>query len=309
MAMTIFVAVIGGSILLFAATLALVVLNWSEKTLTPFLSILMVGTATTLAALLVTLKESTIESAFATSVVLDTNDGAPPLIIPDASSPKLTSRLSELSSLGRPAINRDGKTVITVQKPTDEAERFTFCSELLQYRIIHFIEELQRGGWTAGMRFGASIATVRKPMRLSALQDYPGKTFLSVVASNRFSDSDMERFRWEHGHVPLPKKTMVSLIHVPTSPTTGVEKFIVRFKKPLFFQIDFLIEPLLATGMSVLPPGLVLPPEIAARSQTYQFQVTMHATFDKVTAGNSQTQEYKDWANWLFSGLQEELKD
>jgi len=31
MAMTIFVAVIGGSILLFAATLALVVLNWSEK--------------------------------------------------------------------------------------------------------------------------------------------------------------------------------------------------------------------------------------------------------------------------------------
>ena len=56
MATTIFVAAIGGSALLFVATVALVVLNWSEKTLTPFLSILMVGTATTLAALLVTLK-------------------------------------------------------------------------------------------------------------------------------------------------------------------------------------------------------------------------------------------------------------
>ena len=86
MTMVVFVAVIGGSALLFAATLALVILNWSQKILTPFLSILMSGTATTLAALLVTLKESSIESAFATSVVLDTGEGAPPFIIPDASS-------------------------------------------------------------------------------------------------------------------------------------------------------------------------------------------------------------------------------
>jgi hypothetical protein len=306
---SIFVAAIGGSVLLFAATLALVILNWSEKTLTPFLSILMVGTATTLAALLVTLKESSIESAFATSVVLDISEGAPAFIIPDANSPKLTSRLSELSMLGRPAINRDGKTVITVQKPTTEGERFTFCSELIQYRIFHIIEELQRGGWTAGMKFGTSTATVSRPMKLSKLQDYPGKTFLSVVASNHFSDSDRERFRWEHGHIPLPKNTTVSLIHIPTSPTTGVEKFIVRFEKPLYFRIDFLIEPLVGTGMGILPAGLVLPSESAARCQTYQFQVTMRATFEKITAGNAQTQEYKDWANWLFSGLKDKLTD
>ena len=61
--------------------------------------------------------------------------------------------------------------------------------------------------------------------------------------------------------------------------------------------------------MGILPPGLALSPELAAHTQTYQFQVTMHANFDKVTAGNSQTQEYKDWANWLFSGLQDDLKD
>lgn len=146
-------------------------------------------------------------------------------------------------------------------------------------------------------------------MKLSSLQDYPGKTFLSVVASNRFSDSDMERFGWEHGHIPLPKNTTVGLIHIATSQAAGVEKFVVRLDKPLFFRIDFVIEPLLATGMGILPAGLVLPPESAARSQTYQFRVTMQATFEKITAGNSQTQEYKDWANWLFSGVKDTLSD
>ena len=59
--------------------------------------------------------------------MFDTSDGAPTFIVPDASSPKLTSRLSEFARLGRPAVNRDGKTVITVQKPTSDGERFTFC--------------------------------------------------------------------------------------------------------------------------------------------------------------------------------------
>ena len=67
MATTIFATAIGGFVLLLAATITLVVLNWSEKTLAPVLSIALVGTATTLATVLLSLKESTLESAFATS--------------------------------------------------------------------------------------------------------------------------------------------------------------------------------------------------------------------------------------------------
>jgi len=70
-----------GFLLLAAATGTLVAMNWSEKTLTPALSILLVGTATTLVAVVVQLKESRVESAFATSVVLDINAGGPPMAV------------------------------------------------------------------------------------------------------------------------------------------------------------------------------------------------------------------------------------
>lgn len=302
-ATAIFVAAFGGFILLLGATVALVILNWSEKTLAPVLSILVVGTATTLAAVLISLKETMIESAFTTSIVFDTADGAPAMIIPDSNSPKVSSRLAEFVRLGRPAINRDGKTIITVQRPTNAEEKFRFCGELLQYRLLRAVQRLQRGGWRVGQLFGASTATVIKPMKLSNIQDYPGTAFLSVVANNRFSESDMERFEWEHGHFPLPKNTSVSLIHSASS------QFILRFKKPLFFQLDFVVEPLGATGMGVLPSGLTLAPELTSRCETYQFQVTMRANFEKLTAGNSQTQEYKDWANWLFLRLRDDLGD
>ena len=87
------------------------------------------------------------------------------------------------------------------------------------------------------------------------------------------------------------------------------EKFVLRLKKPLFFQIDFIVEPLGGTGMGVLPPDLRLDPDVAARSETFQFQITMRGTFERLTAGNSQTQEYKDWADWLFAGVKDKLSD
>jgi hypothetical protein len=309
MATMIIVTAVVGFVLLLIATIALVILNWSEKTLAPALSILLVGVASTLAAVLISLRGSTIESAFSTSVVLDTMEGAPPFLIPDPNNPKLTDRLSELSVLGTPAINRDGKTVITIQRPKNDDERFSFCGELIQYQLLRTIEKLQRGGSGVGMVYGASVATVRKPMRLSKIQDYPGKTFLRVIASNRFSDSDMERFWWDHGHFPLPQNSKVTFIHLASSPTTGTEKHIVRLEKPLFFDIDFVVEPLGATSAGVLPKGLTMAPALATRCQTYQFQITMRAIFKKITAGSWQTQEYKDWANWLFSGVRAELGD
>jgi hypothetical protein len=311
MASIIIAAAVGGFVLLLAATIALVVLNWGEKTRAPVYSILVVGTATMLAAVMVSLKESTVESVFSTSIVLDTAEGAPPLILPDPNNLKLSSRLSEFARIGRPAINRDGKTIITIQKPSNEGERFTFCGELLQYRLFQIIEKLQRGGWIAGQQFGASFSSVTKPLKLSNAEDYPaaGRTILEIVSANRFSNSDMEQFFWRNRRVRLPKGTKVDFIHVASSPATGTEKYIIRLQKPLFFSIEFEVAPLLGTGIGVPPKGLLLAPELVARWETYQFQVTMRAVFEKITAGNWQTQEYKDWANSLFTGVRDDLAD
>lgn len=307
---TIIIAIgIAGFGLLFVATVALVALNWSERTLAPVLSILLVGTATTLATVLVTLKGSTIESAFPTSVVLDTNQGAPLFVILNQTNPKLTSRLAELATLGRPVVNRDGKAVSTIATPASVGDRFSFSGELLQYQLVKIIEKVQRGGWTAGMVFGSSAATINNPMKLSSSQDYSKEALLSAVASNRFSQSDMERFHWEHGRLPLPKNTTLTLVHSVPSASTGTEKYIVSLEKPMFFQINFVIEPLIGTGPGILPKGLDVDPQIAANCETYQFRITTQARFEKITAGNSQTQEYKDWAAWLFAAVKDNLGD
>jgi hypothetical protein len=308
MATVIIVAASVGFLLLFSATFALVLLNWSEKTLTPVLSIALVGTATTLAAVGVGLKSTKVESAFTISVVLDTVAGTPPFLNVDPNNTRLSDRLSDFLRLGQPAINQNGKTVVTIQKPNDEGERFTFCGELLQYYLLRTIRSLQRGGWKAGMHYGTSMASLTNPMKLSNTQDYPGNSFLGVLAANRFSNSDMERFEWEGLNFPLPKDTKVTLIHLP--PGEGVEKFIVRLAKPQFFVIDFTVEPLLGTGLGILPKGVsTTPPEEAARCETYQFRITMLGTFEWITAGNRQTQEYKDWVAWMFSNLQDRIGD
>lgn len=102
----------------------------------------------------------------------------------------------------------------------------------------------------------------------------------------------------------------MTLIHLPPSSTKSTEKFIVRLEKARFFVIDFTVEPLLATGMGIFPKGVsVTEPEVAGRCQTYQFQVTMQAAFEWITAGNQQTREYKDWASWLFSNLEDRMGD
>jgi hypothetical protein len=310
----ILIPAIVGALLVFASTIALVVLNWSEKTFAPVLSILLVGTATTLAAVLVSLKESTSESTFVTSVVFDKVDGAPAWIEFDPSSPKITSHLSESFRLGRPSIPVNGRAVSTIQKPTSAGERFAFCGELLQYQLLRTIEKLQRGGWEVRYSSGTSITTASKPVRLSRTQDYPGESFLSVVAVNRFSKSEIEQFAWKHGHLPLPPGTKVAFTHEASSLFTGHEKYVLRLKKPLFFLIDFVVEPIVTTGTGEpptgwLPPGVRLAPDLAGRCQTYTFWITMRATFDRVTAGNSQTQEYKDWADGLFSRVRDELSD
>lgn len=60
-----------GFALLFTVTIVLVLLNRSEKVLAPVLSILLVGTATTLATVFAILKASKKEASFVTSVVFD----------------------------------------------------------------------------------------------------------------------------------------------------------------------------------------------------------------------------------------------
>ena len=87
-----------------------------------------------------------------------------------------------------------------------------------------------------------------------------------------------------------------------------MEKYIIRLEKPLFFTIDVVIEPLGGVTGKV-PNGIVFAQGVAERSETKFYQVTMRATFNKITAGNWQTEEYKNWADQLFANMSDALRD
>jgi hypothetical protein len=298
--------ILGGGLLLLTAVL-LVHLNWSAKIYGPVISILLIGTATTLATLFTLLKESQVESVMTTSVMLDSIDGAPPMFVGPGNTP-VSDRHAELGKLGHPVIkNPTGGAPIITSRVNADNEAFAFCGELLQYYVLKTVERMQRGGSKFGFISGAAVATVQPALKVSLLEDHPGQDFLPIVALNRFSNSDMEQWSWQHGHMPLPKGTRLSLLH--EAPTGGnVEKHTVRLEKPLFFTIDIVIEPLGGVNGAV-PGGVELQPDVAARSKTYSYKVTMRALFNKITAGNWQTEEYKQWTDQLFAKLSESLRD
>lgn len=306
MARMIVIAGITGAGLLLLTTVLLVHLNWSAKIYGPVISILLIGTATTLATLLTLLKESQVESVMTTSVMLDSIDGAPPMFVGPGNT-RVSERHAELGKLGHPAVkNPAGGAAIITSRVNADGEAFTFCGELLQYYVLKTLEKVQRGGSKFGFFGGAAVATVQPALKVSLLEDHPGRDFLPIVAVNRFANSDTEQWLWQHGHMPLPNGTKLSLVHEARSGYT--EKYIVRLEKPLFFTIDIVIEPLGGIH-GVVPGGVQLPPEVAARCETYSYKVTMHAMFNKITAGNWQTEEYKQWTDQLFAKLSEALHD
>jgi hypothetical protein len=299
-----------GAALLLLATGLLVHLNWSAKIYGPVFSILLLGIATTLATVFTLLKESRIESAITTEVMIDSQDGAPPIfVMENPENSRLSERYSELGMLGHPAVkNPAGGAAIITSRVNSESEPFAFGGELLQYYILKMVEKFQRGGSKFGFIGGTADSSVNLPLKVSRLEDHPGSDFLGIIAANRFSNSDREQSLWQHGHMPLPEGAGLSLPHEKPPAGGGAEKYIVRIQKPLFFEVDIAVSPLggINAGM---PKGIQLDPAVAARCTTYFYQVTMSATFYKITAGNWQTEEYKHWVSQLFEKLADNLRD
>jgi hypothetical protein len=304
-------SVLAGFSLLLAGTIGLVVLNRSKEALALLGLVVAVGLA--LATLLLSLRGSTLAPAFPTSVVLDTVDGAPPLVMRDASDFKIMQKFSEFYHLTRPlargsdaAVWEQGET-IAIPDGYDEKRAFAFCGELLQYQILAMMLKLQAGGHMVGMAGGTAISEVYTPFHLSKIYKYPGKELLPTIVQNRFANNDGQRALWEAARLPLPPNTTLELLHEPALQTGGADRFIIRMEKPLFFRIELIIQQLGTRSRGVLPPGFKLNAPIAARCQTFDFRVEMQALFRWVTAGNWETQEYREWANWLFGRLQENL--
>ncbi len=308
MAVALLVAGVLGGALLLAAAVLLCILNYSEKLWGPIVSILLGGTVTAIIAVASGLKETRTEQGFATAVVFD--HGLAAFLPFDLNAPKISHRLSNLASLGRPATQqKDGTTALTIKPAESDDELFQYGSELLQYQVVRELASIQRGGWSVQHTQGAVQQAVRIPVPVSRVADVSGEEVLRRVRDNRFANSDIERFLWQHGRLPLPEGTTIQLVHMPTSQQTGPEKRIVRLVKPWFFVIDIVIEPIGGSGPRMVPAGLSVPAETRAALRTFSYKMIYRAKFELLTSGNWQTEEHKRWAEWLFVEIRDAMTD
>src|SRR6266581_7308514 len=105
-----------GCLLLLMVTAVLAKLNWNDEIRGRLFSIVLGGAAALLIAVLTTLKPSSFQKSFVTAVPFNDAAGGPPLTGGVTSNP----RWDELAMLARPAIQQDGKTVISIAAPAPD---------------------------------------------------------------------------------------------------------------------------------------------------------------------------------------------
>jgi hypothetical protein len=136
-----------------------------------------------------------------------------------------------------------------------------------------------------------------------------GKSILSALEGNRFSKGQVEIFGWENSKLALPNGTKIILEHIPSSSQTGPDKHLVILEKPYFFRIEIGIQPMGASSFSVFPAGVSVQDQNRSTSRVYVFGVSLNAKFEKITSGNSRTENHKEWVSWLFSEIKNRIAD
>jgi hypothetical protein len=299
----IYTAVLLSFVLLLSVTIILARLNWNDEVRSRVYSIILGGTGALLLAILSALKPSSFQKAFVAPVPFNVAAGGPPL-----TGGGQNPRWDELAMLARPAISKNGQTVITVSPPTTLAEQFTFCEELVQYEVVKKIRDLSKGGRPKISITAKGAEGILTPkMELPSAVEIPGNSYSPEISKNRFSNSSSEQFYWNVAVFVLPPGTKMTLDHIPTSPGTGAEKFIVRLQKQMFFTFEISIEPLPSSGPGAPPASLELPQEVKQGTQTFFYQVTTRAQFERLTSGSKESGEYRAWLEWLAARLQEQM--
>jgi hypothetical protein len=288
------VLAVGGFLMLLVATGVLAWLNWSSRLYMPLLTAVVVGTATAFFSIIGSLKASVIKDSFASPVLVYRDAVRAPVAIPRSMS--ASRRIDLVMLLGQLNIGQNERV--------NTEDIFNISLEAVQYAMFKMIAETHRGGWAVGSLRGANTAFVHETPDV-AFSDLPSSSVKEALKRNRFASLPSEEFYWQFGRFPMPPGTTVELLHIPSSPQTGVEKRSIRFVKPRFFKLSIEIESLgLASG---IPADLEVDASDRDRTGTLNLKIIATAEFEALTAGNQRTEQYKAWATWLIDTLHARL--
>lgn len=292
---------IAGIVFLLIPTAWLAFINWdSEKVQGLIVTSVFLGIASAFVSLFsfVLTKPIPIRQTFASSILIDSRNHQPPMILNITDNP-LTSRYSRLSSLASSLSSSEG-------------EMTAYTGELMQYLIFKTMDDLQHRSFTVAQINGSghtvSNAKSHLPFHFSSVKTNQLETaqILNIIKDNRFSKSQMETYTWENMSFGLPSNVTMRFGY-PKKDEKAI--YFIELSRPNYFTSTISIEASGTTGIGSFPAGVDLSPESKPATQTYYFDIELSSEFDRLTSLNRQSQELQAYMTWLFEGLKERLSD
>jgi hypothetical protein len=289
-------------VILLGATVWLFWINRNEKLISRVSSILALGVAAVFVAVFAGMKDVNTERTFFVEWPYDSNLKSMPMIIPSSSRP-FELMLSSASMRAASTVGSVNGNPPKRARPSNSDQVFTFYLELLQAQILHEIRDFQGTQKISSTESPSAFVPVKIPNNYR----YSDDVLMPLMKTNPFLN-EMDKFEWNHLGIQIPKGTEISFVSVPTSPSSGPEKRVVRLSKPNYFEIDIELVP---RGMS---PGV---PEYLKGSQTLASQpglqthlervglmITERARFPRYTSQGSESAGYQQWVSDLFKAIQ-----
>jgi hypothetical protein len=220
-------------------------------------------------------------------------------------------RLASKSSIARPYDNIEGKTVLMVEVPITDDQKFLHGVDALQCKMLVDICRAQRGStllvaWSASK--GHIPTKITMPNTPEPISRLPGTVILDALAENRFAQNNMIRVEFEYSQIPFPDGASIRLEARPSQPGVGTEQRRVVLAVPGKATIIVSVEPLGARGAGALPQGWVHG-EALEYCRMFTFSVRIDAEIIRSGSHDDVIQDYKPWIEWLATELESHNAD
>ena len=287
-------------VLLISITIFLVILNWNDKVKNTLLPILLIGTATTLATVLLLLRDSKSESSIVTSIVYNVDDKYIPNIPFDEKIDNSKKLQDIIASTGINKITFKDKPLIIYDTPKNINEIQNLLKELILYQNLKLIADIQYHQIGVSQYTWGVDTFIHEPIKVKGLVHYKGTEFLDELNKFRFLKNPSEKFGWERKSIKLPKGTKIIF-------DKDNSKLIL--KKNYYFEFEIMVKPFGSTGKGNIPATLKIPKEIKDKCSTFTFQLNFKVNYDKLTAGNWKKEEYEKWIDWIIEQISNQFSD
>jgi hypothetical protein len=177
-----------------------------------------------------------------------------------------------------------------------------FLGRLLQYYLFHCIDNLRRNSLTISIGYPAEASAGIEPPNA---EPYSYEKLSRELADNVFFRPFFHRpsgdeMTWKLKSVSMPKGTEIKFVEM-----SKPDKYLVRFQRPAHFEVDFIVESFVGTGVGSVPKHFATPR--VSTTMQWPFFVTMRYTIEHNVDDDFNPNSYAQWHDAIYDGLHKRL--